>query len=120
MATEQTLDTVNNVNIKNTGEMSGWSSGHRLVEAAQHSTRSDRVAELAYDNQVALQARQQNLALDQDTAMRNISNMFLGALANKFIHMDPSEAISTSQAFKGSSDASILSILSVFMEELHQ
>jgi len=111
MPLDQTIEVLGHTNLKTTAEMPAWANAQRQADLSHHAGRNDRIAELAYSNQVALQARQQNLALDQDSMVRSINNMFLASAANKLAHMDPLEAISVSKAFHGEADSKIASLL---------
>jgi hypothetical protein len=82
MATEQTLDTLNNVNLKTVGE------------AASHSMG------LAMENAVAHQA-----------AMNQVRELAIGALAKSMTEMDPSQAVSILKATSGNEMASQITSL---------
>jgi hypothetical protein len=112
MSTDLTLDTVNNSNLKTVAEMPAWSIAQKQASDISHAARSDKYSELAYQNAISLQNLQNQSALDHTNGVRAISQMYLGALAEKFITLDPGESVSAGQLFKDNANASILSILS--------
>ena len=112
MSTELTLDTINNSNLKTVGEMPAWSMAQKQASDVSHAARSDKFAELAYQNAISLQNVQNQTALDHTNSVRSISQKFLGALAEKMVTLDPAESTSMGQLFKANGDSSILSILS--------
>ena len=112
MATTETLDTVNNTNLKVVAECPSWALAQKQTNDVSHAARNDKYAELAYQNAIAHQNLANQSALDHTNGVRAISQMYLGSLAEKFITLDPKEGASIGQLFKDNANASILSILS--------
>jgi uncharacterized protein YdbL (DUF1318 family) len=112
MSLEQTLDSSNNTNIATNHNMSGWATAQKMTMDVQHSARNDKYAEIAYQNTIANQQLANQSALDQLNSTRAMNNLIFGALAEKIINLDPTDAVAAGELFKGSSNASILSILS--------
>jgi hypothetical protein len=82
MATEQTLDTINNANLKTVGEMAAHSSGLAMQNAVAHSGAMNQIRELA-----------------------------MGSLAKSMTELDPSQAIAILKATTGNESASQISAL---------
>lgn len=112
MSTEQTLDTVNNTNLKVIAENPSWAMAQKQNNDISHAARSDKYSELAYQNAIAHQNLQQQTALDHTNSVRSINQMFVAAMAEKLISIDPAEGAAIGQLFKDNANASILSILS--------
>jgi hypothetical protein len=100
MATEQTLDTVNNVNIKTVGEEPAWAAAQRQVGSAAHLDRMDRMSEVLFSD-----------LLEHRKHINLLTTTYLGRVCDNASSIDPVEAISTAKAFKGESDSSITSLL---------
>jgi hypothetical protein len=100
MATEQTLDTVNNVNIKVVGEEPAWAAAQRQVGSAAHLDRMDRMSEVLFSD-----------LLEHRKHINLLTTTYLGRVCDNASSIDPVEAISTAKAFKGESDSSVTSLL---------
>lgn len=101
MATEQTLDTINNSNLKTVAEAGAWSIAQKSMNDVIHAKRVDSIAEVALGNLVAHQGR-----------MLQLSEMVVGKFGENATSVDPIEAVATSKLLRSESDAAITSILS--------
>lgn len=100
MATEQTLDTVNNVNLKTVQEEPSWAAAQRQLGAAAHQDRHDRLSEVMYSD-----------LLEHRKHVNTLATTYLGRICDNASSLDPVEAISMAKAFKGESDSSIASLI---------
>jgi hypothetical protein len=82
MATDLTLDTINNANLKTIGEAGAFAVAQLFQNQVSHGKRMDQLAE-----------------------------MFMGRLLSDSNAVDPAEAVSTAKLFKGESDSAVLSLL---------
>jgi hypothetical protein len=100
MATEQTLDTVSNVNLKTVMEEPSWAAAQRQVGAAAHLDRNDRLSEVMYSD-----------LLEHRKHINTLATTYLGRICDNASSLDPVEAISMAKAFKGEADSSLPSLL---------
>lgn len=101
MATEQTLDTVNNANLKTVAESGAWTTSQRFIGSSAHQDRMDRYSEVLFSD-----------LLEHRKHINLLATTYLGRVCDNASSIDPIEAISTAKAFKGESDSAVLSILS--------
>lgn len=102
------------VGIQNLKQIAGhdsWANAQRQTAQFSHADRTDKFAEVAYQNLLMAQQLQTQSAHDHQVEVRAINKMFLGALANKFINQDVEQAIADSQVMKGNANSDILSVL---------
>lgn len=104
MATEQTLDTINNVNAKVVGEEPSWAASQRQVGSAAHMDRMDRMSEVLFSD-----------LLEHRKHINLLTTTYLGRVCDNASSVDPVEAISTAKAFKGESDSSISSLMAALV-----
>jgi hypothetical protein len=100
MATEQTLDTVNNVNLSAVMGEAIWAAAQRQVGNAAHLDRHDRMSEVLFSD-----------LLEHRKHLNLLTTTYLGRVCDNASSIDPMEAISTAKAFKGEADSSISSVL---------
>ena len=100
MATEQSLDTINNTNLKSIAEIPSWSMAHKTANDISHAKRTDQLVELSMQNMVNHQQR-----------INVISETYIGRLCDNASSVDPTEAVATAKLFKGESDSAITSLL---------
>jgi hypothetical protein len=100
MATEQTLDTINNANLKTVGESGAWSIAQKAMNDVSHASRIDKIAEVALSNLVAHQGR-----------MQQLSEMVIGKFGENATSVDPLEAVAVGKTLRSESDAANASIL---------
>jgi hypothetical protein len=100
MALEDTIDTVNNANLKSIAEIPSWSSVQKTANDVSHAKRVDQLVEMAMQNMINYQQR-----------INTISESYIGRLVDTASSIDPVEAVATAKLFKGESDSSILSLL---------
>lgn len=100
MATEVTIDTVNNTNLKSIAEIPSWSMVQKTANDVSHAKRVDQLVELAMQNMISHQQR-----------INSISETYIGRLCDTASSIDPAEAVATAKMFKGESDSSITSLL---------
>lgn len=100
MATEQTLDTINNSNLKTVGESGAWSNAQKMMNDISHAKRVDSMAEIAMSNLVAHQGR-----------MLQLSEMVVGKFGENATAIDPIEAMSVAKGFRSESDSALTSTL---------
>lgn len=100
MATEQTLDTINNTNLKVIAENPSWTLAQKQANDISHAKRTDQLAELALQNAISHQNR-----------INTLSESYVGGMLEKSVSIDPAEAVSSAKMFKGESDSAILSLL---------
>lgn len=100
MATEQTLDTINNTNLKTIAETGAWSIAQKHCNDISHAKRTDQLLELSMQNLVG---HQQRLSMLAET--------YVGDQIINATSADPVEAVAVSKLFKGESDSAISSIL---------
>jgi len=100
MATEQTLDTINNANLKTVAEAGAWSIAQKAMSDISHAARCDKIAEISLGNLAAHQGR-----------MMQLSEMVIGKFGENATSMDPMEAVATSKLLRSESDAALTSIL---------
>ena len=101
MALEDTIDTINNVNLKSIAEIPSWSSVQKTANDTSHAKRVDQLVELAMQNMINHQQR-----------INSISETYVGRLCDSAASVDPVEAVATAKLFKGESDSAITSLLS--------
>jgi len=82
MGTEQTLDTINNANLKTVGEMAAHSTGLAMQNAVAHAGAMNQIRELA-----------------------------MGSLAKSMTELDPTQAVSMLKATTGNEPAAQISAL---------
>jgi hypothetical protein len=100
MATEQTLDTINNANLKTVGEANAWSIAQKAMNDISHAKRVDSISEVALSNLVAHQGR-----------MMQLSEMVIGKFGENATSMDPIEALSIAKGMRSESDSALTSTL---------
>lgn len=100
MATEQTLDTVNNTNLKVVAENPAWALAQKQANDISHAKRVDQLIEISMQSMIEHKQR-----------LNQISEIYLGRLSDNASSLDPVEAISTSKAFHGEANSTILSLL---------
>ncbi len=110
-AAENTATIVGIQNLKQIAGHDSWANAQRQTSMTSHSDRTDKFAEIAYQNAISNQQLATQAALDHQVEIRSINKMVLGVLANKLINVDAEEAISSSQLFKGNANSDILSLL---------
>jgi len=111
MSLEQSLDSSNNTNITTNHNMPGWATAQKMTMDVQHSSRNDKMAELAYQNAVNQQNLSNHSALDELNSNRAMNRLVYGMVAEKFVNIGTDDAIANSELIKGSSNGSILSTL---------
>jgi hypothetical protein len=99
-------------NLKQIAGHDAWANAQRQTSQFGHADRTDKFAEVAYQNAITAQQLQTQSAHDHQVEVRAINKMFLGALANKFINQDVEQAIADSQVMKGNANSDMLSLLS--------
>ena len=100
MATEQTLDTINNSNLMTVADTPSWTNAQKSQNDISHASRLDRLVEMQLQNALAAQHRNNMLAeINMGKTIANISST------------DPVEAASTAKLFRGEGDSSIGSLL---------
>jgi hypothetical protein len=82
MSTEQTLDTINNANLKTVGEMAAHSAGLAMQNSVAHAGAMNQIRELA-----------------------------IGALSKKMTELDVTEAVSLVKATSGNDVAAQIAAL---------
>jgi hypothetical protein len=100
MATEQTLDTINNANLKTVGEANAWSIAQKAMNDISHAKRIDSIAEIALSNLTAHQGR-----------MLQLSEMVVGKFGENATSLDPIEAMSIAKGYRAESDSALTSTL---------
>lgn len=100
MATEQTLDTINNANLKTIAETPAWTNAQKQANDISHAKRVDQLMEMAMQNLVGHQQR-----------LNMLAETFVGKSIENSTSVDPTEAVAVSKLFKGESDSAISSIL---------
>jgi hypothetical protein len=100
MATEQTLDTVNNSNLMTVADTPSWTNAQKSQNDTSHASRLDKLLEMTLQNALAAQQRNNQLA-----------EIHMGKTIENLSSTDPVEAASTAKLFRGEGDSSIGSIL---------
>lgn len=100
MATEQTLDTILNSNLKTIAETPAWTTAQKEQNDISHAGRLDKVIEMSMQNFLAHQQRSNMLA-----------ETYVGKQIENMTSVDPVEAVATSKLFHGESDSAIASLL---------
>lgn len=100
MATEQTLDTINNTNLKTIAETGAWSIAQKHANDISHAKRTDQLMEFAMQNLVG---HQQRLSMLAET--------YVGDQIITATSVDPVESVAVAKLFKGESDSALASIL---------
>jgi len=100
MALEQTLDTINNTNLKTIAESGAWTTAQKQANDISHAKRTDQLMEVAMQNLVG---HQQRLGMLAET--------YVGAQIITATSADPVEAVAVAKLFKGESDSAISSLL---------
>lgn len=100
MATDQTLDTVGNVNISTVMGQPSWAAAQRQTNNAAHMDRNDRLSEVMFSD-----------LLEHRKHTNLIATTYLGRICDNASSVDPIEAASTAKLFKGESDSSIASLM---------
>lgn len=112
MPTDQSLDTINNSSVQIIAGTPAWAMAQKQSNDISHAGRNDKFSEMAYQNAVSHQNISNQSALDHVNSMRAISKMFIAAIGEKIVSLDPSESMAIGQLFKANADSSILSTLS--------
>jgi hypothetical protein len=100
MATEQTLDTINNTNLKVVAETPSWALAQKQNNDISHAKRVDQLIEISMQGMIEHKQR-----------LNQIAEIYLGRISDNASSLDPVEAISTSKAFSGESNSQISSLL---------
>ena len=100
MATEQTLDTILNSNLKTIAETPAWTTAQKEANDISHAGRLDKVIEMSMQNFVAHQQRSNMLA-----------ETYVGKQVENMTSVDPIEATATAKLFRGESDSALSSLL---------
>lgn len=100
MATDQTLDTINNSNLMTVADTPSWTNAQKSTNDISHASRLDKLLEMTLQN--ALGSQQRNNML---------SEVHVGKIIENSTSVDPIEAVSTAKLFRGEGDSSIGSIL---------
>lgn len=100
MATEQTLDTILNANLKTIAETPAWATAQKEANDISHAGRLDKLIEFSMQNFLSHQNRNNMLA-----------ETYVGKQIENMTSVDPIEATATSKLFHGESDAAIASLL---------
>jgi hypothetical protein len=100
MATEQTLDTINNTNLKTIAETGAWSTAQKHCNDISHAKRTDQLMEMAMQNLVG---HQQRLSMLAET--------YVGQEISNATAVDPVESVAVAKLFKGESDSALASVL---------
>jgi len=100
MATEQTLDTINNSSLLTVADTPSATNAQKSANDTAHASRLDKLLEMTLQNALASQQRN---SIQAETHM--------GKVIENLSSMDPVEAASTAKLFRGESDSSLGSIL---------
>jgi len=100
MATEQTLDTILNTNLKTIAETPAWAMAQKQQNDISHAGRLDKLLEVSLQNLVSHQQRSNMLA-----------ETYVGKQIENMTSVDPIEATATSKLFHGESDSAMASLL---------